>query len=93
MREMAASFLRLPCTYILRYSLATHTISLSLSLSAWSKPRVGGTAGNPIHTPLLRAQRQTQTPPFTWLLSQFDSHTLTPDGTPLLSSPLRGHLR
>ncbi|KAK1478589.1 hypothetical protein CABS01_14775, partial [Colletotrichum abscissum] len=32
MREMAASFLRLPCTYILRYSLATHTISLSLSL-------------------------------------------------------------
>ncbi|KAK1475086.1 hypothetical protein CCUS01_16957, partial [Colletotrichum cuscutae] len=31
------------------------SLSLSLSLSAWSKPRVGGTAGNPIHTSLLRA--------------------------------------
>ncbi|KAK1689774.1 hypothetical protein BDP55DRAFT_378316 [Colletotrichum godetiae] len=40
MREMAASFLRLPCTYILRYSLATHTISLCLvQAKGWGNGR------------------------------------------------------
>ncbi|OHE99172.1 hypothetical protein CORC01_05453, partial [Colletotrichum orchidophilum] len=61
---------------------ATHTISLCLvQAKGWGNGR------QPHPPPATQRQTQMPTPPFTWLLSQYSSHTLTPDGTPP-SSPL-----